>query len=108
MGKRSIMFSSISVWMGQGGSGPTTGASGLMDAIALVERQQQLMNMSVTVLWGAIGEIGHLRFQRRVRAVRLGTEVDRPCGHAVPGKTDHDLQRCPRVHRYGLPRSDVE
>merc|ERR1712187_30810 len=56
--RRSIMFSSISVWMGQGGSGPVTGASSLMDGIAMWERQMQLMNMSVTVLWGAIGEIG--------------------------------------------------
>jgi 5-methyltetrahydrofolate--homocysteine methyltransferase len=56
--KRSVMFSSISVWMGQGGSGPTTGASSVMDGIAILERQQMLMNMSCTVLWGAIGEIG--------------------------------------------------
>merc|ERR1712151_273349 len=56
--KRSVMFSSISVWMGQGGSGPVTGASSLMDGTALNERQLQLMNMSSTVLWGAIGEIG--------------------------------------------------
>merc|ERR1740121_1773038 len=44
--------------MGQGGSGPTTGASYLMDGLALWERQQCMMNMSTTVLWGAIGEIG--------------------------------------------------
>jgi methionine synthase I (cobalamin-dependent) len=56
--KRSIMFSSISVWMGQGGSGPVTGASSLMDGLSLAERQQGLNNMSATVLWGAIGEIG--------------------------------------------------
>merc|ERR1712151_850212 len=56
--KRSIMFSSISVWMGQGGSGPITGMSSMLDGLALWERHQQLMNMSVTVLWGAIGEIG--------------------------------------------------
>jgi len=56
--KRNVMFSSISVWMGQGGSGPTTGSSSFMDGLALWERQQQMMNMSATVLWGAIGEIG--------------------------------------------------
>merc|ERR1712232_226287 len=32
--------------------------SSMLDGLALWERQQQLMNMSVTVLWGAIGEIG--------------------------------------------------
>lgn len=56
--KRTIHFSSISVWMGQGGSGPITGASSYMDGLSLWERHQGFCNMSVTVLWGAIGEIG--------------------------------------------------
>lgn len=56
--KRSVMFSSISVWMGQGGSGPVTGASAILDGTAMWERQQGLCNMGCTVLWGAIGEIG--------------------------------------------------
>eukprot|EP00439_Symbiodinium_sp_Y106_P039177 s3639_g4.t2 len=38
--------------------GPGTGASGLMDGIALWERHQGINQYSTTVLWGAIGEIG--------------------------------------------------
>jgi len=56
--KRSVWFSSISVWMGQGGSGPVTGCSCLMDGCSLHERWQQLGNVGVAVEWGAIGEIG--------------------------------------------------
>eukprot|EP00439_Symbiodinium_sp_Y106_P040135 s3639_g4.t3 len=37
---------------------PGTGASGLMDGIALWERHQGINQYSTTVLWGAIGEIG--------------------------------------------------
>lgn len=55
---KTVHFSSISVYMGQGGSGPGTGASGLMDGIALWERHQGINQYSTTVLWGAIGEIG--------------------------------------------------
>lgn len=56
--KRTVHFSSISVYMGQGGSGPITGASSYMDALSMWERHQGYSNCSVTVLWGAIGEIG--------------------------------------------------
>ncbi|CAE8592869.1 unnamed protein product [Polarella glacialis] len=56
--KRTVHFSSISVYMGQGGSGPITGASSLMDGITLWERHQGICQYSTTVLWGAIGEIG--------------------------------------------------
>jgi len=55
---KTVHFSSISVYMGQGGSGPITGASGLMDGLTLWERHQGLNQYSTTVLWGAIGEIG--------------------------------------------------
>lgn len=55
---RTVHFSSISVYMGQGGSGPVTGASGIMDGLALWERHQGINQYSTTVLWGAIGEIG--------------------------------------------------
>lgn len=56
--KRTVHFSSISVWMGQGGSGPVTGASAFMDGLTMWERHQGYCNHSCTVLWGAIGEIG--------------------------------------------------
>merc|ERR1712176_1740864 len=56
--RRSVWFSSISVWMGQGGSGPTTGGSGLMDNLAMYHRWQGLGDESTSVEWGAIGEIG--------------------------------------------------
>merc|ERR1712050_706054 len=56
--RRSVWFSSISVWMGQGGSGPTTGGSGLMDNLAMYHRWQGLGDESMSVEWGAIGEIG--------------------------------------------------
>ncbi|CAJ1385093.1 unnamed protein product [Effrenium voratum] len=55
---RTVHFSSISVYMGQGGSGPVTGASGLMDGLSLWERHQGVNHYATTVLWGAIGEIG--------------------------------------------------
>jgi len=55
---RTVHFSSISVYMGQGGSGPVTGASGVMDGLSLWERHQGINQYSTTVLWGAIGEIG--------------------------------------------------
>ncbi|CAK0800529.1 unnamed protein product, partial [Prorocentrum cordatum] len=55
---RVVYFSSISVWMGQGGSGPTVGASAILDGLALWQRQQQLGTSASTVLWGAIGQIG--------------------------------------------------
>merc|ERR1712048_195810 len=56
--RRSVWFSSISAWMGQGGSGPITGASALMDGLALYERWQGFGNEGTSVEWGAIGEIG--------------------------------------------------
>jgi len=56
--KRSIMFSSISVYMGQGGGGPTTGASSFLDALAMWERHQGLNGQPIAIEWGAIGEIG--------------------------------------------------
>jgi len=56
--KRNITYSSISVWMGQGGSGPIPGSSALMDGIALWERWQMQMPNSATIQWGAVGEIG--------------------------------------------------
>eukprot|EP00931_Biecheleriopsis_adriatica_P062379 TRINITY_DN3757_c0_g1_i1.p1 TRINITY_DN3757_c0_g1~~TRINITY_DN3757_c0_g1_i1.p1 ORF type:complete len:2077 (+),score=489.19 TRINITY_DN3757_c0_g1_i1:77-6307(+) len=55
---KTIHFSSISVYMGQGGSGPITGASSLMDGLTLWERHQGINQYSNTILWGAIGEIG--------------------------------------------------
>merc|ERR1719215_41141 len=51
-------FSSISAYMGQGGSGPGTGASGVLDAHVLNQKMQRLNVQSWTVQWGAIGEIG--------------------------------------------------
>jgi len=56
--KQSVWFSSISAWMGQGGSGPVTGASILMDGLANHERWAGYGNRGVAVEWGAIGEIG--------------------------------------------------
>jgi len=56
--KRSVLFSSISAYMGQGGSGPGPGASSFLDGIALWERHQGLNGQPITVQWGAIGEIG--------------------------------------------------
>jgi len=56
--KRSVLFSSISAYMGQGGSGPVPGASSFLDALALWERHQGLNGQPITVQWGAIGEIG--------------------------------------------------
>eukprot|EP00418_Pyrodinium_bahamense_P100282 CAMPEP_0179032734 /NCGR_PEP_ID=MMETSP0796-20121207/11738_1 /TAXON_ID=73915 /ORGANISM="Pyrodinium bahamense, Strain pbaha01" /LENGTH=1995 /DNA_ID=CAMNT_0020728965 /DNA_START=22 /DNA_END=6009 /DNA_ORIENTATION=- len=56
--KRQVWFSSISAWMGQGGSGPVTACSSLMDCLALYERWQGFQNTGVSVEWGAIGEIG--------------------------------------------------
>lgn len=44
---RQVHFSSISVYMGQGGSGPVTGASGLMDGLSLWERHQAPRNSRV-------------------------------------------------------------
>eukprot|EP00930_Biecheleria_cincta_P009204 TRINITY_DN1108_c0_g1_i1.p1 TRINITY_DN1108_c0_g1~~TRINITY_DN1108_c0_g1_i1.p1 ORF type:complete len:2115 (+),score=427.14 TRINITY_DN1108_c0_g1_i1:725-6346(+) len=55
---KTVHFSSISVYMGQGGSGPITGASAIMDGITLWERHQGVNQYACTVLWGAIGEIG--------------------------------------------------
>jgi len=51
-------FSSISAYMGQGGSGPGTGASGILDSHTLNQKMQRLNVQSWTVQWGAIGEIG--------------------------------------------------
>merc|ERR1719436_827022 len=56
--KRNVLFSSISAYMGQGGAGPTPGASSFLDGIALWERHQGLNGQPITVQWGAIGEIG--------------------------------------------------
>uniref|UniRef100_A0A7S2QPK1 Pterin-binding domain-containing protein n=1 Tax=Zooxanthella nutricula TaxID=1333877 RepID=A0A7S2QPK1_9DINO len=56
--KRSVLFSSISAYMGQGGSGPVPGASSFLDNVALWERHQGLNGMVISVQWGAIGEIG--------------------------------------------------
>jgi len=56
--KRQVWFSSISAWMGQGGSGPTTGASSIMDGLSLYERWLGWGTTGVAVEWGAIGEIG--------------------------------------------------
>eukprot|EP00439_Symbiodinium_sp_Y106_P040083 s7483_g4.t3 len=53
-----VHFSSISVYMGQGGSGPGTRASGLMVDKPVWERHQGINEYSTTVPWGAIGEIG--------------------------------------------------
>jgi len=55
---RSVWFSSISAWMGQGGSGPITGASYMMDNMALHERSMGLGSIANSVEWGAIGDIG--------------------------------------------------
>merc|ERR1711957_389992 len=55
---KTVHFSSISVYMGMGGAGPTTGASGIMDGLTLWERHQGVNQYACTVLWGAIGEIG--------------------------------------------------
>merc|ERR1719277_1869668 len=51
-------FSSISAYMGQGGSGPGTGASGMLDAHSLHQKHQRSGVWSWSVQWGAIGEIG--------------------------------------------------
>merc|ERR1719401_2964935 len=51
-------FSSISAYMGQGGSGPITGASGILDSTVLYQKHQRIGVQSWTVQWGAIGEIG--------------------------------------------------
>lgn len=56
--RRNVMFSSISAYMGQGGSGPIPGASSYLDGLALWERHQGVNGMPITVQWGAIGEIG--------------------------------------------------
>merc|ERR1712048_1335032 len=53
-----VLFSSISAYMGQGGSGPIPGASSFLDGVALWERHQGLNGQPITVQWGAIGEIG--------------------------------------------------
>jgi len=55
---RSVWFSSISAWMGQGGLGPIPGASHLMDDLAIAQRHMNLGVMTTTVEWGAVGEIG--------------------------------------------------
>merc|ERR1719482_2659664 len=55
---RNVAFSSISAWMGQGGSGPITGSSCLLDSHVLWERWQQLDIKATTVQWGPIGDIG--------------------------------------------------
>eukprot|EP00439_Symbiodinium_sp_Y106_P036060 s7483_g4.t1 len=57
-----VHFSSISVYMGQGGSGPGTRASGLMVDKPVWERHQGINEYSTTVPWGAIGEIGLRKF----------------------------------------------
>mmetsp|Transcript_56611 Transcript_56611/g.143302 ORF Transcript_56611/g.143302 Transcript_56611/m.143302 type:complete len:2006 (+) Transcript_56611:83-6100(+) len=56
--KRNVLFSSISAYMGQGGSGPIPGSSSFLDGIALWERHQGLHGQPTSVQWGAIGEIG--------------------------------------------------
>lgn len=56
--KRNVLFSSVSAYMGQGGSGPVPGASSFLDGIAMWERHQGLNGQPITVQWGAIGEIG--------------------------------------------------
>jgi len=56
--KRQVWFSSISGWMGQGGTGITAGASTFMDCCALRERAMFYQNMCVAVEWGPVGEIG--------------------------------------------------
>jgi len=55
---RQVWFSSISAWMGQGGTGPIAGASLVMDGCALRERAMGYQNTSCAVEWGAVGEIG--------------------------------------------------
>ena len=44
--------------MGQGGSGPITGASALTDGLAIHKRWGQFGNRGCAVEWGAVGEIG--------------------------------------------------
>lgn len=55
---RNVAFSSISAWMGQGGSGVVTAGSCLLDSYVLWSRWQQLDNKATTVQWGPIGDIG--------------------------------------------------
>lgn len=55
---RLVAFSSISAWMGQGGSGVVTAGSCLLDSYVLWSRWQQFDNKATTVEWGPIGDIG--------------------------------------------------
>jgi hypothetical protein len=55
---RHIAFSSISAWMGQGGSGPITGASCILDSYTFWNRAQMAQNTATTIQWGPIGDIG--------------------------------------------------
>jgi len=56
--KREVWYSSISAWMGQGGTGPIAAASLVMDNLALRERHMSLQTMCTAVEWGAVGDIG--------------------------------------------------
>merc|ERR1712050_721400 len=49
---------SISVWMGQGGGGPITASSGILDSLAWWSRIQQMTCKTSSILWGAVGDIG--------------------------------------------------
>jgi len=56
--RRQVWFSSISAWMGQGGTGIVAGASLVMDGASLRERAMGYQIMGTAVEWGAVGEIG--------------------------------------------------
>lgn len=55
---RTVNFSSISVWMGMGGSAVGPMASGLLDTYALWNNWQMMDCKGCTVQWGPIGDIG--------------------------------------------------
>jgi len=55
---RSIMFSSISAWMGQGGSPIGPPASSMLDEFAWWSRAQSLTNNAISMQWGPVGDIG--------------------------------------------------
>eukprot|EP00747_Dinoflagellata_sp_TGD_P126286 gnl/TRDRNA2_/TRDRNA2_174270_c18_seq1.p1 gnl/TRDRNA2_/TRDRNA2_174270_c18~~gnl/TRDRNA2_/TRDRNA2_174270_c18_seq1.p1 ORF type:complete len:671 (-),score=159.18 gnl/TRDRNA2_/TRDRNA2_174270_c18_seq1:109-1944(-) len=55
---RLIAFSSISAWMGQGGSPLAPGASILLDSYTIWTKWQSMLGIASTVQWGPIGDIG--------------------------------------------------
>lgn len=55
---RSVVFSSISVWMGMGGSAISPAASSLLDTYSMWLNWQMMDASSSTVQWGPIGDIG--------------------------------------------------